>query len=111
MSSIEHSEIKPPAQTCSICLEDVDADDKMNNGVPNCVTCKNGHYLHRECFDKMSNNKCPQCREDVVYNCHGYHHGYIQPIRKGGRIKKKVTKKRKSIKKKKMTRKRKSIRK
>lgn len=81
---IEYTQEKPQAQECPICLDEVHADDKTSNGIPNCVTCKNAHYLHRECYDKMTNNKCPICREDVKYNCLGYR-GYIKPNRKGGK--------------------------
>jgi hypothetical protein len=110
MSNIEYSKIKPPSQTCSICLDDVDADDEINGGIPNCVTCKNGHYLHRQCFDKMQNRTCPQCREPVVYNCLGYQ-GYLVPLRKGGKNKKNTTKIRKTLRKRKNLRKRKTLRK
>ena len=98
---MEHSQFKPPSQICSICLEDVDVDE-IKNGMPNCVTCKNGHFIHRECYDKMNNRKCPQCREDVQFNCRGTQ-GYLIPNRKGG--------KRKSLKKRRNTRKRKSMKK
>lgn len=86
-------EIKPESQTCVICLEEVDADDEIN-GVPNCVTCDNGHFIHRECFDKMTNRTCPSCREPIQKNCSGYH-GYFKPNRKGGIKKKKTTKNKK----------------
>jgi hypothetical protein len=84
VDEIEYTKDKPPNQICSICLEEVDADDITKEGVPNCVTCKNAHFIHRSCYDQMSNNKCPICREDVKYNCLGYH-GYIKPNRKGGK--------------------------
>ena len=100
MSNIEYGKIKPPSQTCSICLEDVDADDEIDGGIPNCVTCKNGHFIHRECFNKMNNRDCPQCREPIVYHCVGYH-GYIIPHRKGGKNKKKTIKRRKILRKRK----------
>ena len=110
MSNIEYSQIKPPNQDCSICLDEVDADDITPNGVPNCVTCINGHHLHRECFDKMNNRICPQCREPVLYNCRGYQ-GYLVALRKGGKNKKKITKRRKTLRKRKNLRKRKTLRK
>ena len=94
MDEMEYSQEKPPNQECPICLEEVDADD-LKDGVPNCVTCKNAHFIHRSCYDQMTNNKCPICREVVKYNCSGYH-GYIKPKRKGGYKKKQ----KKSIKKK-----------
>lgn len=82
VDEVEYSQEKPPNQECSICLEEVDAND-VKDGVPNCVTCKNSHFIHRSCFDKMTNHKCPICRENVKYNCRGYQ-GYIKPNRKGG---------------------------
>ena len=81
--TLEHTKNKPSPQECSICFENVDPDDNTINGIPNCVTCENSHYIHRECYDKMKNNKCPQCREPVLYNCRGYN-GYIKNYRKGG---------------------------
>ena len=96
-SYISDKEIKPEPQTCVICLEEVDADDKIN-GIPNCVTCDNGHFIHRECFDKMTTRLCPSCREPIERNCSGYH-GYFKPNRKGGIKKKKTIKKRKNVKK------------
>jgi hypothetical protein len=104
MSQKEYTQDKPPSQECSICFENVDPDDTIN-GVPNCVTCENSHFIHRECYDKMKNNKCPQCREPVLYNCSGYY-GYIKNNRKGGKTKnKRNNKKRNKKNKRKLTRK------
>jgi len=112
-TDIEYSEVKPPPQICSICLEDVDADDVINGGIPNCVTCKNGHFIHRTCFDKMfdktTNRNCPQCRELILYNCSAYQ-GYVKPSRKGGKRTKTITKRRKNLRTKKITKKRKNLR-
>ena len=83
MSLPGYTNIKPPTQECSICLEPVDADDITTNGVPNCVTCENNHFIHRECFDKMTKRECPLCRKPVIYNCSSYH-GYRLSDRKGG---------------------------
>lgn len=95
-------EVKPEVQVCSICLEDVDADDVTANGVPNCVTCKNGHFLHRECYEKMNNRLCPSCREPLEFNCRGAFNRYFQVQRRGGYKKmKKSMKKRRSMKKRK----------
>ena len=88
MSLPEFTQTKPPTQECSICLENVDPDDLTSNGIPNCVTCENNHFIHRECFDKMTTSNCPLCRKPVIYNCHGYH-GYRRTDRKGGYYKKK----------------------
>jgi len=97
MDEIEYTQEKPHSQECPICLEEVSPDD-IQNGIPNCVTCKNSHYLHRECYNKMSNHKCPICREDVKYNCRGYH-GYIKSNRKGGfKRSKRVKRRSKSVK-------------
>ena len=49
MSSFEYSKIKPVKGECSVCLEDVDADDVFD-GMADCVTCSNGHYIHRRCY-------------------------------------------------------------
>jgi len=88
---------KPESQTCSICRDPVDADDKTKQGVPNCVSCKNGHFIHRECYDGMDTNHCPQCREPVKFNCMNAH-GYLKFTRKGGKKQRKTMKKRKSRK-------------
>ena len=71
--------IKPPHQECPICMEDVDPDDITTNGIPNCVTCENLHFLHRQCFDKMSTKICPLCRKPVMYNCRGYQGYRVRP--------------------------------
>jgi hypothetical protein len=73
------TQIKPPPQECPICLEHVDADDITTNGVPNCVTCENLHFIHRECFDKMTTKICPLCRKPVMYNCRGYQGYRVRP--------------------------------
>jgi|LauGreDrversion4_1035100.scaffolds.fasta_scaffold64474_2 endogenous inhibitor of DNA gyrase (YacG/DUF329 family) len=92
-----YTEIKPEAQNCSICRKEVDADDEIN-GVPNCVTCVNGHFIHRQCYNSMLNimeiRSCPLCKKPVEENCSGYH-GYFKPNRKGGIKKKKNTKNKK----------------
>jgi len=91
VGEVEYSQVKPPPQTCPICLDPVDADDLTEERVPNCVTCKNSHFLHRKCYSQMINTKCPICREDVKYNCSSYH-GYIKPNRKGGKKRSKKNK-------------------
>ena len=87
----EYGELKPKSQDCSICLEKVDADDVMSNGMSNCVSCKNGHFIHRKCYDKMTTKNCPICREEVRFNCKGSS-GYIQLKRKGGKKRKTIRK-------------------
>jgi len=96
MSLPGYTNIKPPTQECPICMENVDPDDTTNNGVPNCVTCENNHFLHRLCFDKMTKRECPLCRKPVIYNCSSYHGYRLRPTYTGGYYKsKKYYKKRK----------------
>ena len=84
---VNQSSKKPEPQTCSICHEMVDADDTMSSGMPNCVTCKNGHFIHRACYDQMTTRLCPLCREVVNLNCRGPN-GYFDLNRKGGKKRK-----------------------
>jgi hypothetical protein len=79
MSLPGYTNIKPPTQECPICMENVDPDDITTNGIPNCVTCENLHFLHRQCFDKMTKRECPLCRKPVIYNCSSYHGYRIRP--------------------------------
>ena len=90
--------IKPPPQECPICMEDVHADDITTYGVPNCVTCENNHFLHRECFDKMTTKICPLCRKPVIYNCRGYQGYRVRPTYNTGGYHKRKTYKKKNKK-------------
>ena len=99
----EYEELKPQPQMCSICHNDV-YPDGIIGGVPDCVTCANGHFLHRQCYNDLSTRICPTCRSPTLkYNCRGAY-GYIQLKRKGG-------KRRKTVKKKKTLKRRKSVKK
>lgn len=99
----EYGPLKPEPQECSVCFEEVYPDavvkEGRDKGAADCITCKNGHFLHRKCYQDMPNNLCPKCRQPMRYNCKGAL-GYIQLKRKGGRKRKTMRRKRASLKKK-----------
>jgi hypothetical protein len=39
---------------CSICIDDTNSDDK--------ILTKCGHWFHRKCINKITNNLCPNCK-------------------------------------------------
>lgn len=75
-------------QDCFICLQEVNPKGVIQ-GAPECLTCENGHYVHRECLMENvrinGSNKC-WCGSDINKNCYSNMFGYaIKPKEAGGK--------------------------
>ena len=53
--------------TCSICIDEIDLEDKENIKILN---CSNNHIFHITCINNWLkiNNICPLCREVIISN-------------------------------------------
>ena len=84
---------------CPICMNNINLDE-VNDGVPNCLICENGHRMHYNCFTQTDKHECPVCRNNKLTYCKT-RNGYLYANRKGGKKRKTRKSKRKTYKKKK----------
>jgi hypothetical protein len=79
-------------QECWVCLENVEPSF-VENSIPQCMQCVNGHHIHVRCYNGLYRKKCGICSSTNFINCYSKAYGYrirqepAAAIAKGTKIK------------------------